>query len=105
LGDGIPVRGRKGQRLQDQQIERAPDEVQLGIRHVTLAIAGPRPRFCIEIVCLESTPLRFLYIKGRRGATTVERVAGEFGQAGLFTAEQRTAIVDGARRAEPDLRI
>jgi hypothetical protein len=36
---------------------------------------------------------------------TVERVAGELGQAGLFTAEQRTAIVDGARRAEPDLRL
>jgi hypothetical protein len=36
---------------------------------------------------------------------TVERVAGEFGQQGLFTAEQRTAIVDGARRAEPDLRV
>jgi hypothetical protein len=37
--------------------------------------------------------------------TTVERVAGELGREGRFTAEQRTAVVDGARRAEADLRV
>jgi hypothetical protein len=36
---------------------------------------------------------------------TVERVAAELAQQGRFTAEQRTAVVDGARRAEPDLRV
>lgn len=36
---------------------------------------------------------------------TVQQVAAEFGRGGHLTAEQQTAVVDGARRAEADLRV
>jgi hypothetical protein len=40
----------------------------------------------------------------REFGTAVDRLAGEWQKAGRFTAQERAAIVDAARRAEPDLR-
>jgi hypothetical protein len=96
-------RRRRGPRTQPYHVYVRRSEPEVVFGSVSTGVANPAG--ADGVTFLDRVWDQAPFANHDQFVATVERVAGEFGQQGLFTAEQRTAIVDGARRAEPDLRV